>query len=1199
MRIITSLIVFFSVSTTLGQFLTINEVVSSNQSGYQDNNGEYSDWIEIYNATNNPVNLNGYYLTDNLNNPTKFQIPAGITIQANGYLVFFASGNPANGLYHTNFSLSSSGEEVGLYSIAEIEIDAVTVPFLWGTTSYARTPDGLGNFKVCTTPTPGVQNAGDFFEGILTPPTFSAEGGFYPGNLNLTLTTSEPGATIVYSIDGSDPTTSNLTGTNFQYKDAYRQFPGSADGTLQNDQYISYSYAGPIPIADRTSEPNKISARGSTWKENPNEFAPTGNVNKGTIIKAKVSKAGYLSSPIISHTYFVNNTGENPYGVPVVSIGINPKDFYGYTDGLNVAGQIFDDWRNGDGTSNAGPETPTNYWQNWEKQATFQYFNTKGEPTINCYTGMEISGKYSQAFAVKSYQIKFKASLGQNDVNYPIFKNQTEDAFDRITLRSGGTDSDHLIYRDLLSNKLASNMKTRYTDGDIAILYINGEYFGIRNIREKLNENNFKLKHEISESELDFTNYQVVPPNAGTIVGDFTALNDLEALLNSANMSLQSSYDLVNSKIDVDNFIDYIITQVFIGNDDWPSNNHRYFRNKINYDPSQPAFRDGRYNWLLFDTDFAWGLPVEGQGPESSQNSFTLLGNDNCNGICWPTSARSTLIFRKLTENPYFMSKFLNRFADMMNTNYSQSHLLSVFTEIDSKYQTLVGQHFARYGTYNTNSNWQTNRNILLNDWFPNRENTVRQQLIDKFPSQTGGNRTLIVDVSNESHGYVHLNTIDLLNSTAGIAQTVYPWTGTYFRETPVTLIAKPKAGYVFSHWETPFNASYSTSDSIVAFVSGTPPNLYTIKAVFIPSPSYNYEIIPYDLSECDYSINMWSPSEDTAAAPESAKFVKMNEKDPILQSTITGYTNGPFNYSQDTRINGLAQDGIAFKNTSDNNIGYPKGRLGGMIVALNTEGVTDVNVRWKAKMVNAGTKSYAIRLQYRIGGVGQFIDVSNSLNTIEFKSDATGSEQQFTDIALPTACQGQKYVELFWRYYCLNDGTGERDQIAIDDIKIWSNSNSDQSNGNQLISQTINNLTVTGTYNSYQWYNCETNVQVIGANTNTLSAPNYGLFYVELIDANGCNKTSDCYALGYNAINNLAEDDKLYIYPNPTNGIITVEGIENFDLHIYDVRGILVKEFLNSTSTTFDLKDLSRGIYNLEFKSEGKYRKSKLIKID
>ncbi len=189
--------------------VAINEFLASNKTVLADPQGQFDDWIEFYNTGSTAVDVAGLYVTDDLGNPTKWRFPSGhpelTTIASHGYLLLWADGQTADTGLHANFNLSSGGEEIGLYDRDGVtRIDSIVFGRQTVDVSYGRYPDGADNWEFMAWPTPGEKNV-HTYAGAVEDPLFSQDRGFCDAPFTLTLTTPTDGATIYYTLDGSDP----------------------------------------------------------------------------------------------------------------------------------------------------------------------------------------------------------------------------------------------------------------------------------------------------------------------------------------------------------------------------------------------------------------------------------------------------------------------------------------------------------------------------------------------------------------------------------------------------------------------------------------------------------------------------------------------------------------------------------------------------------------------------------------------------------------------------------------------------------------------------------------------------------------------------------------------------------------------------------------------------------------------------------
>ena len=189
--------------------LVINEFMASNNNCTQDPQGQCDDWIEIYNYGVDAVDIGGMYLTDNLSDPVKWQIPindpALTTIEPGGHLLIWADGDISDPGLHANFKLDANGEEIGLFKSDGITmIDSVVFGELTGDISYGRYPDGTDNWRFFGSPSPAAENIG-VYEGFVAEVQFSREGGLYNEPFSVTLATETEDTIIYYTLDGSEP----------------------------------------------------------------------------------------------------------------------------------------------------------------------------------------------------------------------------------------------------------------------------------------------------------------------------------------------------------------------------------------------------------------------------------------------------------------------------------------------------------------------------------------------------------------------------------------------------------------------------------------------------------------------------------------------------------------------------------------------------------------------------------------------------------------------------------------------------------------------------------------------------------------------------------------------------------------------------------------------------------------------------------
>lgn len=172
--------------------LVINEIMADNSMTASDEAGEFDDWFELFNGGTETINLSGYFLTDDETNPAKWEIPDGITIEPNGYLIFWADEDEGQGLTHTNFKLSKGGEVIILTDDEGSTVDSVAFGVQTTDMGYARVPNGTGNFVIQT----ATFNASNSPTGINSQETERESVSIYPNPVNLKLTVEVPESMI-------------------------------------------------------------------------------------------------------------------------------------------------------------------------------------------------------------------------------------------------------------------------------------------------------------------------------------------------------------------------------------------------------------------------------------------------------------------------------------------------------------------------------------------------------------------------------------------------------------------------------------------------------------------------------------------------------------------------------------------------------------------------------------------------------------------------------------------------------------------------------------------------------------------------------------------------------------------------------------------------------------------------------------------
>ncbi len=757
----------------------INEALSSNHTT-QDEDGDTPDWVELYNAGTEPVALAGWGLSDDYAEPFKWTF-GNATIQAGQFLRVWASSKnrPEGDHLHTSFNISADGEEIILTRPDGTRIDELPPKVYPADVSVGRQPDGTGPWKFFAAPTPGARNTGTGYETILPNPVFSVPGGFYTNNITLELSTPEAGAVIRYTLDGSEPTASSPIYTNAL---ALRSKAGTPNGIAD------------IPTNFQPTGPDYYEG----WEP------PAGEVFKLNTVRARAFKAGAMNSRAVTQTYLVDAAGTNRYSLPVVSIATDADNLFDNYFGIYVAGYFQNYFQSGD---------------DWERPGTIEFYEPGGALAFSGGIGIRLHGNTTRSRPRKALRIYAREP---STFEYRIFPDKPLAAFDTFILRNGGNDWGNGVIRDLFQQSLAANATCNRQHGRLVVVFINGEYWGLHDLRERYDDGYMEYNYGLGEQEFVQVEIDRTSPTPDipvydrgniALAGDYRNLWDY---FEDSGVASSSNYEYVKGRMDVDSFIDLFQAHIFCGNTDWPGNNIRAWRSvATNRAAGAPFGHDARWRYMLYDMDFGFGAEFTYvPGHEDFAQHDTLAYAASPTQTATANHPDATLMFRRLLENSSFCRSFVIRFSDQLNTAYSRAHVTNRWAQWLAMVNPEMAEHAARW-RQPVDWNYERNR---IRSYGEQRTAAVWGHLHDYFG--LGARQNLTVD-ANPLQGVVRVNTIDLEDGTAGF--TGYPWTGSYFTNYPVTLTAQARPGYGFVEWrQTDVSGGALAADQAANYSSWT-----------------------------------------------------------------------------------------------------------------------------------------------------------------------------------------------------------------------------------------------------------------------------------------------------------------------------------------------------------------------------------------
>ena len=622
---------------------------------------------------------------------------------------------------HTNFKLSSAGETVVLSTADGTVIDEITYPPLAADESYGKSTDG-SDYVYFTEPTPGAANDTPGFASRSTVPELTIAGGFYSQTVQVGISNSENASQTFYTIDGSVPTESS---------------PNFGDGAVE--------------------------------------------ISSTVTLKVRKIEAGKVPSDVVVESYFINEE----HDLPVVAVSTHPDNLWSDESGIYVIGT------NGIPGWGVYENGGANWNQDWEIPIHFELFETDGSKAFGVGAGAKIGGAWSRSNPAKSLKIYFRSEYGANALEYQMFESKEIDSFQSIVLRNSGNDfssQGHSMFRDGLMTTLVQNTENDIQAFRPAVLYLNGEYWGIHNIREKINEHFIESNSTADADDIDLLQgggEKDFPNSFGATHGTVEHYDEMMSFIISSDLNDPELFAQVEELIDIDNYIDYMIAQIYYANTDWPGNNIKLWRSRS---------EGGKWRWILYDTDFGFNLSYGGQVWHNTID-FALEPN----GPGWPNPPWSTILFREMVESEKFRQMFVNRLADMMNSVYEPSYVEDVIDSLAGLIASEIPRHMAnqtRSGNWGGSVSEWNNQIGVLKDFANQRpqymQDFITQQTNNGGKFGFGAMRSVRVTVSDLNHGYVRVNRLDVDRKS---------WTGQYFSGTkiPVTAIARP--GYRFAGW--------------------------------------------------------------------------------------------------------------------------------------------------------------------------------------------------------------------------------------------------------------------------------------------------------------------------------------------------------------------------------------------------------------
>ncbi len=548
----------------------------------------------------------------------------------------------------------------------------------------------------------------------LTPP-----GGFYADAQQVTVDVA-PGHYALYTLDETNP----------------------ANGTLVN---------GTVNVTARNETPSN---RSQNNESTIFSFYTPARTDKATVLRVVEFDETNKVVATQDATYFIGWNASN-FTVPVFSVVVDPAWLDSYEKGILIKGQTYYDYQATHPTANpTSPFHPAN-WNNDDLRAPAHYEIYKDgvleiQDTILFYP----SGQWSAGLRQKSFKLAYNKDVGKSKTSYQFFGTESLASTVKIRLRTGSQDWDSgVMMRDCVTALLYKGTNMEVMNCRPAVLFLNGEFWGVYNLREDIDDKYYAAKYTINKDDV------VIITKDGDldtgVAGDNAPYIALRNWLMNTSLDNQTNYDLFASQVNIDGLIDYYTCHMYANNADFPGD-HLLWRNKnpASQVPGTPA--DGRWQYFCKDLDQGYGLYNRNDYTTNTLNDFLTTKHNG-----WPT-----LFLRKAFENPGFRDKFFARSDELLATRLAPNHTTNVTATYALAKQPEMAREVQRWGKPSSVGSW--NNDVLrFENWMVLRNQYYSTYLHQLQASWNGTNQTnQSTNQTNQTNQTIPTNTTNSTNQT-------------------------------------------------------------------------------------------------------------------------------------------------------------------------------------------------------------------------------------------------------------------------------------------------------------------------------------------------------------------------------------------------------------------------------------------------
>lgn len=738
--------------------VVLNEVMAKNTVTLPDGDGTYPDYVEVLNRSDEPVDLRGYGLTDNSDEPLKWRFPA-LTLAPGETALVFASGKGHSAdpdELHAPFRINRSSDTVFLSTPDGVLTDQVEINGLAADTALLRSEDGLWS---AGSPSPGQPNTeegalayaadldarrpssiriseimsrntrygaidrSDWVElhNVSDAPVslkglFLTDDPELPGLFPLPDVTLPAGGYLVFYCNEANLPNARNRQTNFNLNGDGAVYLYDGDGRLQDG--VSYTglpmnvsrgrmdgepglfyFSDPTPGAANTgglrrlasapraatpagvyaAGPLEVTLLGDNLVYTTDGTVPTAasarytgpiTLDKTASLRVVSLESGAVPSACSTFSYII---GEN-HTLDVVSVTSDPDGLFSHDKGILVLGKGSDTY----------PYNGANFFQDWERFAHVELLSKDGPGgsdtgfSVDC--GLKVFGGMSRIYEKKSLALNFRDCYGASHLDYPVFDTREFDEYDNLILRTSGQDRLLTVMKDAMFASVLDDAGVGFVQASRpVVMYLNGEYYGIRYIRERLNADYVASHCGVSADTVD-----MLQGNKTVNAGSDAAYLELLNFVKTHDMADAANYAFVTERMNVESYCDYLISEAYCGNQD--SGNIRFFRS--------PDYDGGRFHWIVYDVDLGFQRAADPYG-------FFHILNPAGTGAA---HSLSTTLVNRLLKNADFRATFIDRMAYLMQNVFTPDNMIAHIDRFEQWIRPEIGRDLDKWG--GSSSSW-------------------------------------------------------------------------------------------------------------------------------------------------------------------------------------------------------------------------------------------------------------------------------------------------------------------------------------------------------------------------------------------------------------------------------------------------------------------------------------------------------------